>query len=177
MVSTDAAERFMATNWLAEMDADSRRAVLGVLVEQRAESGATLLPQGQPNDHITFLIEGSAVVTRTGSRGNTETLATLQAPSLFGLTSFFRPKPPDFTVRASAPVWFLTLDHPAHASLRADDPRASEQLALTACRILADRLEMLDRRITEELAEHPEGHPKVTEWASFRSRFFEESNL
>lgn len=177
MVSPDAAKRFMASNWLAEMDAVSRRAVLNVLVEHRAKAGAALLEQGQPNDHITFLIEGSAVVSRIGERGNVETLATLQAPSLFGLTSFFPPKPPGFTVRATAAVWFLTLDHPAHDLLRRDNPHAAEQLALTAVRILADRLDMLDRRITEDLAEHPEDHPKATEWASFRSRLFEESNL
>lgn len=177
MVSTDAAERFMASNWLVEMDAASRQAVLNVLVEQRAEPGAILLEQGHPNDQIAFLIEGSAKVTRTGVRGITEALASLSAPSLFGLTSFFRPRPPDFTVRAVTPVWFLSLDHHAHDLLRRADPRASEQLALTAVRILAERLEMLDRRITEDLAAHPEGDAKATEWASFRSRFFEESSI
>jgi CRP-like cAMP-binding protein len=177
MDSSEASERFMASNWLAEMDSASRQAVLNVLVEHRAEPGTVLLEQGHPNDHIAFLIEGTAKVTRSGGRGIIEALATLNAPSLFGLTSFFRPKPPDFTVRATTPVWFLTLDHQGHDILRRVDPRAAEQLALTAVRILADRLDLLDRRITEDLADHPEDHPKHTEWASFRSRFFDDSSI
>jgi hypothetical protein len=36
---------------------------------------------------------------------------------------------------------------------------------------------MLDHRISEDLADHPDDHPKVTEWSSFRSRLFEDSVL
>ena len=177
MVSPAASEHFMASHWLAEMDAAARRAVLDVLDEHHAEPGSPLLEQGQPNDHIAFLIEGAAKVTRDGSRGLIESLTTLTAPSLFGLTSFFRPRPPDFTVKATTPVWFLTLDHHAHDVLRRADPHAAEQLALTALRVLSERLELLDRRITEDLAAHPDGDPKVTEWTDFRARFFDDSAI
>lgn len=173
MISSEAAERFMASNWLADLDPDSRRAILNVLVEHRAEPKTTLMTQGEPNDRITFLIDGQAIVSRTGARGQVETLATLQAPALFGLSSFFPEKPPSFSIQANAPVWFLTLDHRAHDQLRRDAPRAAEQLALHAVRLLVDRVKMLDHRIAEKLAKHP----RATEWASFRSQLFEESSL
>ncbi len=177
MVSPAAAEQFLASNWLSELDIASRRAVLDVLVEQRAEVGAVLLEQEHPNDHVSFLIEGSASVERPGDNGQPAALATLKAPSLFGLTSFFRPHPPSFSVKALSPVWYLTLDHTAHDLLRRADPHAAEQLALTAVRALADYIDQLDRRITEDLAHHPEDRRKVTEWSSFRSRLFEETSL
>ena len=177
MVSSSAAERFVASPWLAEMDSASLQALLNVLVENRAPAGAILLAQGQPNDHIAFLIEGTAIVSRVTDANRTETLTTLSAPSIFGLTSFFRPCPPGFSVRADSSVWFLTLDHHAHDLLRRADAKASEQLALAAVRILADRFDMLDRRMSDAMAEHPEDHPKVTEWSEFRARLFEESSI
>ena len=176
MVSPAASERFLASPWMAEMASASLQGLLNVLVETRAKAGSALLSQGQPNDHIAFLIEGSATVSRVGESGRKETLTTLHAPSIFGLTSFFRPQPPGFSVHADTPVWVLTLDHHAHDLLRRADARAAEDLALAAVRVLADRFDMLDRRITADMAKHPADHPKATEWAAFRARLFDEAS-
>jgi CRP-like cAMP-binding protein len=176
MVSPAAVERFQSAPLLPELDSASRLALLNVVVEERAAEGTILLEQGQPNDRVAFLIEGSATVFRTRPGGRVETLTTLTAPSLFGLTSFFRPLPPGFSVRATSAVWLLTFDHRAHELLRRVDLRASEQLALSAVHVLADRFDMLDSRVSADMDEHPEDHPKATEWARFRSRLFEESN-
>lgn len=177
MVPPAAAERFLAIPWLAETDSASLRAVLDVLIEKRAPAGAILLSQGQPNDHVSFLIEGTASVSRVVEAGRVEALTTLSAPSVFGLTSFFRPQPPGFSVRADSEVWFLTLDHHAHDLLRRADPRAAEQFALAAVRVLADRFDLMDQRISAVVAEHPEGSPKGTEWAEFRTRLFDEASI
>ena len=61
MIDVEATERFMSAPWLAEVEPDTKRAILGALVETRASAGATLLEQDQPNDHLSFLIEGSAL--------------------------------------------------------------------------------------------------------------------
>ena len=177
MVSPEAAERFLAAPWLVALDPASRHAVLNVLVEGRAPAGAVLLEQGQPNDRITFLIEGRATAVRSFPEGRVETVATLEAPAVFGEMSFFRDASPTVSVRATAPVWFLTLDHPAHELLRRADPRAAEQFAVAALRVMAERFELLDKRISAYIASKPDGHPKSTEWAALRARLFEESNL
>ena len=177
MVSSAAADLFLSSPWMQEMDSAALQAVLNVLVESREKAGTTLLAQGQPNDHIAFLIEGTVNVSRVLDSGKTETLTTLTAPSLFGLTSFFRPQPPGFSVKADTPVWVLTLDHHAHKLLRRADAKASEGLALAAVRILADRFDMLDKKISADMAQHPEGHAEVNEWTSFRSRLFDEASI
>jgi CRP/FNR family cyclic AMP-dependent transcriptional regulator len=177
MVSNDAAERFLSAPWLADLDPASRQAVLNVLVESRAPAGSVLLEQGHANDHISFLIDGSALVTRAYPEGRVENVAMLHAPSVFGETSFFRPTPPIVTVRATTPVWLLTLDHPAHDLLRRVDVQAAEQLAVAAVRVLAERFDLLDKRVSDYIASKPAGHPKSTEWANFRARLFEESNI
>jgi len=177
MVTPAAAERFLAAPLLAEADPASRRAVLDVLIEAHASAGITLLEQGQPNDHISFLIEGSVTILRTYTDGRVETVATLLAPSVFGETSFFRATAPIVSVRANSPVWLLTLDHPSYDRLRRDNLPAAEQLALAAVRVLAERFDMLDKRISDYMAQHPDGHPRATEWANFRARLFESSNI
>lgn len=177
MVTPEAAERFLAAPMLAEVEKASRLAVLGVLAERREPAGALLLEQGQPNDHISFLIEGTATVTRQYPEGHVETVATLTAPSVFGETSFFRPVAPIVEVRSTSPVWLLTLDHPAHDRLRRESPRAAEELALAAVRVLAERFDLLDRRVSDYLSKHPEGPAKANEWARFRAQLFEEASL
>ena len=177
MVSTAAAERFQAAPWLSDLDPTARLSLLKVLREGRAGAGSVLLAEGQPNDRITFLIEGTAQIVRTYPDRAEELVATLTAPAPFGETSFFRSQPPIVSVRARTPAWFLLLDREAYASFRRDDPRAAEQFALATVRVLAERFDLLDRRVSEFLAEHANDHPRASEWAAFRARLFEESNL
>lgn len=175
MVQAEAAERFLSAPLLSDVDPKARRAVLEALVEERVPAGTVLLAQGQPNDHLTFLIEGSASIERARPGGGApEVLATLNAPSVFGTTSFFSPNAPTFTVRATTPVWLLTLYHPAHQRLRRDDPRAAEALAVAAVRVLSERFNELDRLFSDYVHRHPDHPPRVDEWAGFRARLFEE---
>jgi len=172
MVEPGAAERFLAAPMMAEVDPTMFGALLEALAEERYVAGSVLLAQGQPNDHLSFLIEGTAAIERERADGRRETLATLTAPSVFGTTSFFSPDPPTFHVRAVTGVWLLTLYHPAHDRLRREDPAAAGALALAAVRILSERFNELDRAFSAYMARHPD----FTEWAGFRARLFEEPN-
>jgi CRP-like cAMP-binding protein len=177
MVKADVAEQFLAAPLLAEVDRDSSRALLDYLEEDRAPAGSVLLKQGEPNDHISFLIEGNAVIERSLAGGRKETLANLTAPALFGTTSFFRGTPSTIQVRATSEACVLTMDHPAHDRLRRANPRAAEALALAVVRVLAERFDLLDKRVSDCLAQHADDQPKVTEWSGFRARLFEEPNM
>jgi CRP-like cAMP-binding protein len=176
MVSDAAAERFMTSPLLHELDSASRVALLNTLVEARALPGTKLLQQGHPYDCIAFLIEGNATVSRE-RKGRTESLTTLTAPAVFGLTTFFRPTPPDFTVTADTPVWLLTFDHHAYSLLRRVDLKAAEQLALAALRHLAGMFDLLLDRVSADMDAQPDDSRKINEWASFRARLFEETKL
>jgi CRP-like cAMP-binding protein len=170
MVQADAAEQFLSAPLLAEVDSKSRRAVLEAMVEGRPATGSVLLAQGQRNDRLSFLIGGSVAIERKRQDGRTEPLATLSAPSVFGITSFFCPDPPTFSVRAATDVWLLTLDQAAFARLRREHPAAAAALAVAAVRVLSERFNELDRTFGDYMTRHPE----FTEWAGFRARLFEE---
>ncbi|AMV37947.1 cyclic nucleotide-binding domain-containing protein [Planctomyces sp. SH-PL62] len=93
MINPQAAERFMAAPWLESEDRELKEQLLRSLAEERAPKGAILLAQGQINDHLSFLIEGTAEIERR-SEGRVDPITTLTAPAVFGTTSFFRPAPP-----------------------------------------------------------------------------------
>jgi CRP-like cAMP-binding protein len=177
MLISETTERFMSAPWLAEIDQDTKRTILSTLVEARAPSGATLLAQGQPNDHLSFLIEGTVSVERDSDTGRREVITLLTAPAVFGTTSFFQPKPPTASVRATSDVWILSLYHPAHEALRRANPRAAEALALAVVRALSERFDLIDKLLSDYTAQHSDEPAKKSEWAGFRARLFEESSL
>lgn len=175
MIHEEAARRFMTAPWLAEVDREPKLAILNALAEERAQAGSILLEQDQPNDHLTFLIEGTVELERTFANGRKEIITALTAPAAFGTTSFFQPKPPTVTARAETDVWMLTLYHPAHDALRQANPRAAEALALAVVRILSERFDLIDKLFTDYISEHPDVPPvDVSEWSRFRARLFQE---
>jgi CRP-like cAMP-binding protein len=178
MIEEEASKRFMAAPFLAEAERESKLALLNALIEARAAAGTTLLAQGQPNDHLTFLIDGTVELERTFVNGRKEIVTTLAAPAVFGTTSFFQPKPPTVTARARTSVWMLTLYHPAHDALRRDNPRAAEALALAVVRTLSERFDLIDKLFTDYIAQHPDAPgSNNSEWSRFRARLFEEHNI
>lgn len=178
MINAEAAERFMSAPWLESTDVELKREILLALAEERAARGSTLLAQGQPNDHLSFLIEGTADILRRGENGRADPVTTLTAPAVFGTTSFFRPDPPAVTVQATSDVRLLTLHHPAYDTLRRDRPRAAEALALAVLRAVSERFDLIDRLFAERIREHPRTGPgDASEWSRFRSRLFEEPSI
>jgi CRP-like cAMP-binding protein len=177
MIDPKAAERFMAAPWLGELAPDEKRAILGALVEARAPSGTVLLEQDQPNDHLSFLIAGTAQIERTFGNGRREVITTITAPSVFGTTSFFRPEPPSVAVRATSDVWMLSLYHPAHEALRRETPPAAEALAVAILRALSERFDMMDRLLSDYFTRHRDQSAQPSEWAGFRARLFDESGV
>jgi len=178
MINAQAAERFMAAPWLESEDREVKQQLLRALAEERAPAGTILLAQGQPNDHLAFLIEGTAEIERRSEGGRCDPITTLTAPAVFGTTSFFRPAAPPATVRATSDVWLLTLHHPAYDSLRRDHPRAAEALAVAVLRAISERFDLIDRLFADYIRKHPHAaSDDVSEWSSFRSRLFEERSI
>jgi CRP-like cAMP-binding protein len=178
MINDEAATRFMTAPWLTEVDKGTKLALLSALTEERAKAGTVLLAQGQPNDHLTFLIDGTVELERVFSSGRKELVTTLIAPAVFGTTSFFQPKPPTVTARARTEVWMLTLHHPAHDALRRDHPRAAEALALAVVRTLSERFDLIDKLFSDYTQNHPDvGNSTASEWSRFRARLFEEHKI
>jgi CRP-like cAMP-binding protein len=177
MPAGNAVSRLEDAPWMTEVSPGSRQTLFHALQDEHTPDGAVLLEQGKPNDRLSFLTEGTVTIVRSHPDGRHETVANLAAPAVFGETSFFRGVPSLVTIRATSPVRRLILTRAAYNRLRSDDPHTAEQLALAAVRVLAERFDILDKRVSDALAQHPEGHPRANEWADFRARLFEEPSL
>ena len=177
MPSTRAATgltRFLDLPWLEGVDLSLRTRIWEALAPRSEPPRTALLDQDRPSLQLWFVESGSVVVERTRPGGRPEVLAELAGPAIYGTTTFFQNALPTMTIRATTPVQGWTLDRPAYEQLRTADPLAAEALALTVVRVLAERFDMLDRRLTSLMAAHDGDHHRVTEWADFRSRLFEE---
>jgi CRP/FNR family cyclic AMP-dependent transcriptional regulator len=177
LVSTDESERFLASPLLAGVNDEARAAVFRRLVEDRVPTGTALLVQGKPNDKLWFVIEGSVAIERKQADGHLDVMATMSAPAIFGTTTFFRSNVPSASILAKTNLVLGSLDRPTYESLRSEDPRTAEALALAILRVLAERFDLLDVKISALMAEHGDDHPRSNEWANFRSRLFEEPSL
>lgn len=173
-LSSTGLTEFLDASWLADVDATTRMTVWKALQEQSLAPQAALFEQGQPNHKLWFVASGGVAIERARGKGRPEVIAELNGQALYGTTTFFRGSLPTMTIRAQTPVRGWTLDRPSYDRLRAEHPEAAEALALTVVRVLSERFDQLDRRLSGLMADHDENHPRATEWASFRSRLFDE---
>jgi CRP/FNR family cyclic AMP-dependent transcriptional regulator len=177
VLSTDDSERFLGSPLLAGVDDKDRLAIFRKLTGRNLASGKTLLDQGRPNDRLWFVAEGSVTIEREQPDGHVEVLASMSAPAIFGTTTFFRSTAPSASIRASSDLTLWTLDRQGHEALQRENPRAGGALALAILRVLSERFDLLDERISELMIEHAGDHPRANEWANFRARLFEEPTL
>ena len=159
-----AAQRFLAGPLLSELDDDARRALSCSLQEREVPAGTVLITQGKPNDRLWFLIEGTAAVLRREPTG-VGPIARIEAPGIFGATTFFRPSNATVSIESTSAASLLTLDHDSFEKLRLQSPRAAEALALATVRVLAERFDLLDQRLNDYMSSHNGDHTKATEWA------------
>ena len=159
MISEPARADFLKAAWLSEMDKKSKLALLEVLEEGRAETNQKLMTAGEPNGSITFLLEGTVAITRPYPKHGEELVAKLQAPGIFGVTSFFGSNTSIVTARCEAPVWYLKLDRAPYKQLRETQPCVSEQLSLGLLLVIAEQFDVLDRKVSEFLASQPQYKP------------------
>jgi CRP-like cAMP-binding protein len=159
-----------------EIDDATRAVLLAYLEPMEVGAGTVILRQGQPNDRLWFLSRGTAEIERTW-HGKTLSVANLSAPGIFGATTFFRPASTNVTIRATSDASLLSLSHEAHDRLSRENPRVAAALALATVRVLAERFDLIDQRMTEFVNARNEAPGASKEWARFRARLFEEPNI
>ena len=174
--SQESQVRFVEASWLQEVPASIRVVIWRFLRERSEPVGHRLLDEHGASDHLWFVLDGSVVAERTrpGPQGRAETLAELSGSAIYGATTFFRNSAPTLTIRATSPIRGWTLDRASYQQLRSENLAAAEAHAQAVVKVLAERFDMLDRRLTELMAEHQGDRRRASEWADFRSRLFEE---
>jgi CRP-like cAMP-binding protein len=176
-IASDQLERFLASPLLNGADEEARLAIFHTLVEASVPAGAPLLIQGKPNEKLWFVLGGSVAIERKQPDGRLAVLTSMTGPAMYGTTTFFRSTASSATIRATSNLTVWTLDPRSYNQLRREHPRAAEALALEVVRVLSERFEELHAQLAEMMAGHEDDQPRSNEWASFRTRLFEETSI
>mgnify|MGYP001570873420 CR=1 FL=1 len=132
--------------------------------EERVDAGARILEQGDPGKALYFLEEGSVEVLRNG-----QTLATLQAPTVFGEIGFLTATAHVATVRALKAASVLALDREKFDASLAAGRVVAYKLVYNVAQRLAERLRRMDDWVVELLAQGPAKTAKGPELERFKN--------
>lgn len=114
--------------------------VIRPLLETRSyESGEILLKEGQPNDRIHFILEGSVSIERSGT-----VLATLGEGDTFGEMEFLDVMPAVATVAARQRTTVAAISNRALRELSKTSMRAFALVVMNLARDLSRRLRRMD---------------------------------
>ena len=111
--SLDSLQRAMgATPILASVDADTVRDLAGKGTIRRYRRGTYLFHQGDPSEHVYFLLEGRVEVSSLSATGHRQLHTTLDHPQFFGELGVLGNQPRTATAVAleDAAVWVLSGD-------------------------------------------------------------------
>lgn len=137
--------------------------------------GELILSQGQRNQRLWVLLEGSCEVFHTLAGqppSEPTTLATLEPFANFGEMSFFHPAPHSASVRAKTAVKLLLIERAKYDALCKEQSSAACKLALNTVESLAERLRRMDDWV-DELVHRGQANQRIPEWNRLRATLFD----
>jgi CRP/FNR family transcriptional regulator, cyclic AMP receptor protein len=118
------------------------------------EAGAAIMREGEPNDCVHFILEGSVEVLKDGVQ-----LAKLAEGDTFGEMEFLDVMPAVATIRALVPSTVATISNHALHELSKASMRAFAMVVMNLARDLSRRLRRMDDIVAkmENAPTHPRG--------------------
>jgi len=110
-------------------------------------AGDTIMREGEPNDRIHFILDGSVEVLKDGVQ-----LACLGEGDTFGEMEFLDVMPAAATVRALCPATVATISNHALHELSKSSMRAFAMVVMNLARDLSRRLRRMDEIVAEKRA-------------------------
>jgi CRP/FNR family transcriptional regulator, cyclic AMP receptor protein len=118
---------------------DELESIRPLLETKSHDAGDLLLREGQPNDRIYFILEGSVSIERSGT-----VLATLGEGDTFGEMEFLDVMPAVATVRARVATTVAAISNRALRELSRTSMRAFALVVMNLARDLSRRLRRMD---------------------------------
>ncbi len=118
---------------------DEIESIRPLLESSSYEAGEVILREGQPNDRIHFILEGSVSIVRTGT-----VLAVLGEGDTFGEMEFLDVMPAVATVAAKVPTSVATISNRALRELSRASMKAFALVVMNLARDLSRRLRRMD---------------------------------
>jgi CRP/FNR family transcriptional regulator, cyclic AMP receptor protein len=133
------------------MSGDDLNAIAGACTDASYAAGQTILQEGEVSRALWLLLDGTAEVDLEVPKAGERVIAELNAPSIFGESSFFHSHPHSATVKSRTATRLLRLDRTRFDQLVSENNVAALRLGVKAAEILAGRLFQTDRFVEKIL--------------------------
>jgi len=133
--------------------------------------GATIIHEGESQQHIWIILKGRCHVTKKAKSGDEKELWILEPSGIFGEMSFFNPGPHSATVQAITEAEVLHLSREKFDQLLRHGSVAAYKLAFNTMGVLIERLRKMDDWIAERMERNsaPVHHE---EWRDFHAKLY-----
>jgi CRP/FNR family transcriptional regulator, cyclic AMP receptor protein len=147
--------------------------LVAATVPLRAPAGAVVFTEGDKSTGLLIFLRGSAEVLKQTANGETQTLATVTAPTVLGEMGLLTDRPRTATVRTLTDCEFHLLTRTQFHRLLEHESLAAYKLVATVANVLAHRLDLMDQKVLELTERHHDAAP-VEELDRFRHKLFTE---
>jgi predicted GNAT family N-acyltransferase len=131
---------------------DDRDHFIGASTRLRVESGARITRKGDMGQEIYLILNGFAEAHIIGPSGNKRTIATFGHGDFFGEISVITGEPRTLDVVAVSDVDLIFIDQATLLKFIKSKPTLAAQLLMNVSKVLATRLEAMNRYFGEEHA-------------------------
>ncbi|TNE89229.1 MAG: cyclic nucleotide-binding domain-containing protein [Deltaproteobacteria bacterium] len=131
---------------------------------------AVVMEEGSLGPRLVVVLQGHAEVVKTGPDGTVHVLATVGPGAVLGEMSLLQQAPRSATVRATSAMRVFAMDQATFNGMLEDGDPAAYKLSHRIARVLAARVDELNRRVVDLLARRP-SEPEE-ELARIRSELF-----
>ena len=147
--------------------------ILAATQPRSVPAGSAVFREGEEGSGLFLLVKGSVEVMKQGPNGQTQQLATVDAPSVLGELSLVSERRHSATVRATTDCEFRVLSRETFLRLLERDNLAAHKLIGAIAEVLARRLRRMND-LTLELLGRSDAPPPVEELARFKQKLFSE---
>ena len=147
--------------------------IVRALIPLKVNAGQNVLREGDNPSGLFLLMKGTVEILKRTRDGGTQSLGTVEAPTVLGEMSLLTARPRSATVVSVTDCDFFLLTTLQFERLIASESIAAYKLIGTIAEVLATRVKRLDEKVVE-LSTGREASATVEELAAFKQRLFSE---
>lgn len=146
-------EQLAATPLCADLSADEIARVVEAGRVENWPEGSVIMEEGSTGPRLVILLEGTVRIRKRDESQRGQLIAEVGAGAVLGEMSLLRDAPRSASVYAATPLRLFAMDRRNFEEMVADGDPAALKVGLAIARVLARRVEELNTRVVELLAQ------------------------
>lgn len=166
--------------WFQKLDEEEAQQAADDISAQSVKKGEVLFKQGEPGNSMFMVLSGTLDIRVSLPNGQSHTLSTLEAGSIFGEMSLLLEQPRNATAVAVTDAEVCCISHADFIESLEEDETWARKFLMSIARSLAKRISVLDadlvRMVGQEQAK-PAPEARTDELERLRTRLLTDWNF